>query len=107
MYQARLSELDLFTLEKKRLKRDLIDVYKHLRGGCQEDRAGLFSVVPSNRMRGISHYLKHGRFQLNMRGHFFTVKVTDHWDRLPKEIVESPSVEILNNHLDAILHNML
>ena len=42
-----------------------------------------------------------------MRGHFFTVRVAEHWDRLPREVVESPSLEIFKTHLDAILCNML
>ena len=42
-----------------------------------------------------------------MRGHFFTGRVREHWDRLPREVVESPSLEILGSRLDAISHNVL
>ena len=86
---------------------DLINVCKYLRGGCQEDGASLFSVVPSDRMRGNGHKLKHRKFQLNMKGHFFTVGVTEHYNRLPREVMESPSLEIFKTHLYAILSNML
>ena len=60
-----------------------------MKGGCKEDRASLFSVVPSDRTRGKEHKLKHGRFPLNIRKHFFTVRVTEQWHRLPKEVAVS------------------
>jgi len=87
-------ELGLFRLEKRKLREELINVYKLLKGGCQENGARPLSVVPSNRTRGDSHKLKHRKFCLNLRKNFLTMKVTEDWNRLPKEIVESPAQEI-------------
>ncbi|KFO88213.1 hypothetical protein N320_12451, partial [Buceros rhinoceros silvestris] len=47
--------------------------------------------------------LEHGKFCLNMRGNFFTLRVAECWNRLPREIVESHSLEILKTCLDVIL----
>ncbi|KFQ82107.1 hypothetical protein N337_10592, partial [Phoenicopterus ruber ruber] len=53
------------------------------------------------------HKLEHRKFRLNMRKNFFTVRVTEPWHRLPREGVESPSLEILKTRLDAALCSLL
>ncbi|KFQ88869.1 hypothetical protein N337_03015, partial [Phoenicopterus ruber ruber] len=53
------------------------------------------------------HKLEHRKFRLNMRKNFFTVRVTEPWHRLPREGVESPSLEIFNPRLDAALCSLL
>ena len=51
--------------------------------------------------------LEHRKFHTNMWRNFFTVRVTDHWSMLPREVVESPSLEIIKTHLDAYLCSLL
>ena len=102
-YEERLRELGLFSLKMRRLRGDLRNAYEYLQGGGQEDGARLFPVVPSDRTRGNGHKLK---FQLNMRKNF-TLSVTEPWHRVPREVVESPSLEIFKTLLDLVLCSLL
>ncbi|KFQ23985.1 hypothetical protein N331_04122, partial [Merops nubicus] len=50
-----------------------------------------------------AHKLEHRKFHLNMRKNFFTVRVPEHWNRLPREVVDSPTLETFNTRLHAFL----
>jgi len=58
-------------------------------GGNEEEAARLFSAVPGDRTRDNRHKLKIGKFRLNTSKWFFNMRVVKHWNRLPREDVES------------------
>jgi len=106
-YEDRLRELGLFSLEKRRLWGDLRAAFQYLMGAYRKDGEGLFTRVCSDSTRGNSCKLKEGRFRLDIRKKFFTVRVVKHWHRLPREAVDAPSLAVFKARLDGALSNLV
>ncbi|PKU46247.1 hypothetical protein llap_3471 [Limosa lapponica baueri] len=106
-YEDRLRELGLFHLEKRRLRGDPIAAFQHLKEAHRRDGEGQFIRECSNKMRGNGFKLKEGRFRLDIRKKFFSVRVVRHWNRLPREVVDAPSLEVFKARLDGALSNLV
>ncbi|GAB0188906.1 hypothetical protein GRJ2_001355900 [Grus japonensis] len=106
-YEDRLRELGLFSLEKRRLQGDLTEAFQYLKGAYRKAGEGLFTRAWSDRTRGNGFKLKEGRFRLDIRKKFFTVRVVRHCDRLPREFVDAASLEVFKARLDGALGNLV
>ena len=105
-YEERLRELGLFSLEKRRLWRDLIEVFQYLKGAYKQEWDQLFAQSDSDRQAGMALKYK-GRFRLDNRQRFFTRRVMRQWNRLPREVVNAPSLEAFKARLNGILGSLI
>lgn len=91
-------------LEKRRLRGDLITVYNCLKGGCRQVGVSLFPQVTSYRRNDLK---LHWGVLFGTRKNSFTKRVLKHWNRLPREVAESPSLEVFKRHVDVAMDCMV
>ena len=105
-YAERLEALDLYSLEQRRLRGDLIETYKLLSQKENVDHKQFFEMAPSSGRRGhaLKVYKKHCRLEL--RKNFFSQRVTNTWNALPPNVVSAQTVNAFKAKLDRYWHDM-
>ena len=81
--------------------------FQYLKGAYRKAGEGLFIRAGSDRTRGNGFKLEEGRFRLDIRKKFFTVRMVRHWNRFPSEAVDAPSLEAFKAWLDGALSNLV
>ncbi|GAB0181377.1 hypothetical protein GRJ2_000603000 [Grus japonensis] len=94
-YEERLKELGISTLPRgDKAWGNLITVFQYLKGGYKEDRGSLITRSHMEKTKGNGYKLHQERFHLDIRNNIFTVRTINHWNNLPRDVVESPSLEV-------------
>jgi ribonuclease P/MRP protein subunit RPP40 len=100
-YKDRLKALGLFSLQRRRLRGDLIEVFKLL-NGLSNPGSQLLELSDSTQLRGNIMKLTKKRVRSRQRAQFFTERVVNHWNKLPNEVVQATSVPEFKSKLDAV-----
>jgi len=106
-YEDRLRELGPFIPEKRRLWGDLRAAFQYLKGVYRKYGEGLITRVCSDSKRGNGCKVKEGRFRLDIRKKFFTMRLVRHWNRLPREAVDAHSLAVFKARLQRALSNLV
>ena len=99
-YEERLKILDLYSLERRRERGDLIETFKILKGLENVDKEKWFNLSRNVDLRGHRLKLEKPRARLNIRKHFFSHRIINSWNRLPSDIVERKTVQSFKTGLD-------
>jgi len=89
--EERRRELGWFSLKRRRFQGHLIAACQYVNEGYKKSAEGLFTKAWGDRTRVSGFKLKEGRFALDIRTTFFTMRFVRHWNRLPREAVVAPS----------------
>ncbi len=93
-YEEKLRQLNLFSLERRRLRADLILAFKIFKGEVDLNPSEFFLRPPQASLRGHTYQLLQGPSRLRHRSGAFSVRVVKFWNRLPAHLVLSPLVSI-------------
>ena len=105
--EERLRELGLFILQNRRLRRHILAAFQYLKGAYRKDGENIFCRACGDSTRSNGFKLKEGRFRLDIRKKFFTMRVVKHWHRLPREVVDAPSPKTFKARLGGALSNLV
>ena len=97
-YKERLDRLGLFSLERRRLRGDLIEVYKIMRDTVQLDSQYLFPKVGESKTRGHRFKVRGESYKSVQRGNLFTQRVVSVWNKLPEAVVEAGTILSFKKH---------
>ena len=108
-YPERLRKLKLPTLVYRRLRGDMVEVFKILNGHYDREASNGILCMNADEnprdTRGHTRKLYKRRARLNIRQKFFSYRVVDVWNDLPQKVIDSPSTKCFESRLDKFWQN--
>ena len=99
-YEERLVVTNLTTLDDRRTRGDLIEVFKLLKGLSNVDYREFFKLSVNRKTRGHRMKIEKNRSKSNIRKYFFSQRVVNEWNKLPENVIEAESVNSFKNRYD-------
>jgi len=106
-YTGKLRELNLFSMSRRRMRGDMIEVYKILSGKEKIDKFSLFNIVDSPiYLRGHKYKIQKNCVRTDIRRNFFTHRIVNLWNSLPNSVVECSSLDKFKSSLDKYFNSL-
>ncbi len=99
-YEERLRRLDLFSLERRRLRGDLIVAFNIFQGCLDFPHAQFFEAPAERNLRGHDFKIRHRSFRLLRRKAAYSIRLPGPWNSLPEHIVNASSLGTFKRSLD-------
>lgn len=99
--------MGFFSLQKRRLWKDLLETFQHPKRACKKAGEGLLTRACRDRTRANGFKIKEGMFRLAIRKTFFTVRMVRHWNKLFREAVDAQFLEMVKARLEGSLSSLL
>ena len=104
-YADRLTATGLISLEDRRTRGDLIEVFKMIKGISSVDYRLWFTFEENSRTRGHKYKLVKNRSKCTIRQNYFSQRIVNNWNKLPQSVVEADSVNSFKNRYDKYISN--
>ena len=117
-YEEKLKDCGLVLLVERRLRGDMIEVFKVMKGISRVKKEEWFEMVEEGQRNTRQNaeveggaverrqdVIRKERFKLDVRKNFFTVRVADVWNRLPTHVKNASNVNMFKSRIDIYLKN--
>ena len=101
-----MSLLELPLLEQRRVRGDLIEAIKLLKGIANQDYSLFFKLSGDSKVRGHIYKIVQNSFRLDVRKNCFSNRVVDAWNELPQYVVDAQTVNSFKTRLDKFYHKI-